>query len=311
MVLIFCFVLLVLPIGNVPPDKVLLAGDSAGGNLVLSLLYILRQLRMKAAKRRRKETMQRELEAKETNNANTAMEQTDVLERDSRMTLDLRRSGKSGSSRLAIDWQDRRKKSRHLKCSSAGNEIVEEQVINVKINVSAKKIKKSKDKGGYIDIPLATEEKEKEHHDTNEADAEEKEEAKRKEKQKVEGSSNTQPHGQEGVTDKDDDEEEELCFDEELYEAHRIPFQIEQNFKNICPPFPGGAVLISPWLDLTEASSVHEETSYQGREKWLYQPYHLGARFALAYKFPTLRSYLCINFLPFVLNIQIPGSGGS
>ncbi len=272
-----------------PPDKVLLAGDSAGGNLVLSVLYILRQLRMKAAKRQRKETMQRELEAKETNNANTAMEQTDVLERASRMTLDLRRSGKSVSSRLDIDWQERRKKSRHLKCSSAGNEIVEEQVINVKISATAKKIKRSEDKGGYIDIPLATNEKEKDHN-TNEADAEKKEEDKRKEKQKVEESSDTQPHDEEGVTDKeeDDEEEEELFFDEELYEAHRIPFQIEQNFKNMCPPFPGGAVLISPWLDLTEASSVHEETSYQGREKWLYQPYHLGARFALAYKFPTL-----------------------
>jgi len=72
-----------------------------------------------------------------------------------------------------------------------------------------------------------------------------------------------------------------MTKDKNFMRRHRMPFELDENEKELLPHYPLCAMLLSPWVDLSEHSSAFRFSSYPKPEK--FRPYHIGLRFVHAY----------------------------
>jgi hypothetical protein len=66
-----------------------------------------------------------------------------------------------------------------------------------------------------------------------------------------------------------------IGFDMELVRRHRIPFELDEDQAGKYPSMPLAAMQISPWIDVSENSSVHSPESW-GQMK--FRPYNISVR---------------------------------
>ncbi|ELR22501.1 alpha/beta hydrolase fold domain containing protein [Acanthamoeba castellanii str. Neff] len=63
--------------------------------------------------------------------------------------------------------------------------------------------------------------------------------------------------------------------------GHCLPFELDEHERELFPPFPLCAMLLSPWVDLSEHSSAFRFSNYP--KPAVFRPYHIGLRFVHAY----------------------------
>jgi transposase-like protein len=71
-----------------------------------------------------------------------------------------------------------------------------------------------------------------------------------------------------------------IGYDFRLVQSHRVPFELDEDQREQYPGMPRAAIMLSPWVDLSENSSVHSPESWKDMK---FRPYNIGVRFALAY----------------------------
>jgi hypothetical protein len=249
-----------------------MGGDSAGGNLVGSLLLLLRQLRLE----KELEIMNGQKRAKShAQSAEGHHHQSDL-------------QNQPTTAQEAEPGQLKKSKRRASLTSSKGKEVNEpEQMIDE--TSDQKQERMQDDQLEFGDGNEEDAQKERQLHRELQvrrqsvADmkgaaqvAKKKIAADRKLKENVHSSS----VDEDNLLDADSEAAglptlKAIDFDMKLVESHRIPFELDDDQVGAYPSMPLAAIQISPWVDVSENSSVHSPDSW-GLMK--FRPYNISVR---------------------------------
>lgn len=221
--------------GGIPADRLILAGDSAGGNLTLSLLYVIRQVRLE--------------------------KERSELQKHRERRLSLSASGGGSFTTRSVDNQQHQQQrewekgpvERWIEKEREREEVVTSEAVE-KVLQTRRQQQKSKESGDSGDDDAA--------------------EADKTSEQRWPASDMTESQHRAW-------ERRTLASDDKFMSKHQLPFELADDERDVFPPTPLAAVLLSPWVDLSEHSSVFLYRSYPQPEK--FRPYHIGLRFVQGY----------------------------